>query len=102
MIASEHDSFSALALELTGKFDPAIESIARAQARCAQAGTPNPAYSYLLAKLLAEHVPTRHAEARTLLREAIALSPNPGGHFGYRGKDFTEAAKALLTKLGET
>lgn len=38
-------------------------------------------------------------EAMAAYREAIRTSPNPGGHWGYRGMDFTAKAEAALRRL---
>ena len=41
----------------------------------------------------------RALEAIAAYREAVRTSPNPGGHWGYRGLDFTAKAEAALQRL---
>lgn len=38
-------------------------------------------------------------QARHAYREALRTSPNPGGHWGYSGMDFTKQAQQALTRL---
>jgi len=94
----------ALALERLGRAGDAIARISEARARSQKqpAGSENPVYLFLLAKLLVEHAPARLPEARELLQQAIAASPNPGGHFGFRGMDVTKDAQALLAKISKS
>ena len=41
----------------------------------------------------------RTEDARRAYREAVRTSPNPGGHWGFSGMDFTKKAEAALERL---
>lgn len=44
----------------------------------------------------------RDAEALAAYHEAVRTSPNPGGHWGFSGMDFTEKAEAAIRRLQKT
>lgn len=41
----------------------------------------------------------RPADALLAYREAVRTSPNPGGHWGFSGMDFTKKAEAAIGRL---